>query len=305
MFAESDIEIRRLSTLSFEEAARLWNEGFRGYFFDMTLSLEAFLARLQIEGISTELSLAAFVEGQPVGFVANSIRMNGDVKAAWNAGTGVAPEHRGRGVGRALMKATLELYARHGVRTATLEAIKENEKAISLYRRFGYEPFDELVLLEHDGRLDPEAFNISTQEKLSYTVARGAAFDASRLSFYRADSAWQTLWQSVYLHNGESLVLRDASGQEAAYALFKRKLDERGRLSGIILYQCEAAPGRADADAVIARALKEIYSPLDAPCRRVTHNLRKSNEAARRILHHSGFKVYVEQLQMARSFSGN
>ncbi|HEY0079644.1 MAG TPA: GNAT family N-acetyltransferase [Pyrinomonadaceae bacterium] len=304
MLSEADIEIRRLSTLSFEESARLWNEGFRGYFFDMTLSLDAFLARLQLEGISTELSLAAFVEDRAVGFVANSIRMNGDVKAAWNAGTGVAPEYRGRGVGRALMKATLELYRRHGVQTATLEAIKANEKAISLYRRFGYEPVDELLLLEHDGRLDLKAFGVSNRENVSYHIRRGAPFDVNRLSFYRSASAWQTLWQSVYQHNGESLVVHDASGLEAGYALFKRKFDEHGRLSGIILYQCEAAPGRTDSDTLITLALKEIFSPLDADCRRVTHNLRKSNETAHRILLDTGFKVYVEQVQMTRTFPG-
>ncbi len=34
------LEIRRLSACSFDDAVKIWNEGFQGYFVDMTLSLD-------------------------------------------------------------------------------------------------------------------------------------------------------------------------------------------------------------------------------------------------------------------------
>ncbi len=73
MLADSDVDIRRLDSCTFGEALRLWNEGFAGYPFDMTLSLDAYLSRLAALGLSPELSLAAFVGGRPAGFVLNGL----------------------------------------------------------------------------------------------------------------------------------------------------------------------------------------------------------------------------------------
>src|SRR6185436_18626630 len=117
------LEIRRLSTCSFDDALKIWNEGFQGYFVDMTLSLDRYLSRLQREGLSPEYSLMAFSDGMPAGFLLNGIRTNAGRKVAWNGGTGVRPQLRGRGVGKALMRATVGLYQELGIQIATLEAI--------------------------------------------------------------------------------------------------------------------------------------------------------------------------------------
>ncbi len=66
--AVAGLEIRRLNTCSFDDAVGVWNEGFKGYFIDMTLSLDGYLTRLQTEGLSPEYSFVGFSEGQAVGF---------------------------------------------------------------------------------------------------------------------------------------------------------------------------------------------------------------------------------------------
>jgi hypothetical protein len=91
------LEIRRLNTCTFDEAVQIWNEGFKGYFVDTTLSLDGYVARLHNEGLSPEYSLIAFRAGNPAGFLLNGIRTNGGKKVAWNGGTGVDPEFRGSG----------------------------------------------------------------------------------------------------------------------------------------------------------------------------------------------------------------
>jgi len=126
--SRTKIEIRPLSSCSFDDAVKIWNQGFEGYFVDLTLSLDNYLARLHSEELSPAHSLVAFCEGKPAGFLLNGIRMSAGRKVAWNGGTGVSPEFRGRGVGKALMRATIDLYDENGVEWATLEAISENEK---------------------------------------------------------------------------------------------------------------------------------------------------------------------------------
>jgi ribosomal-protein-alanine N-acetyltransferase len=51
-----------------------------------------------------------------------------------------APEHRRRGVGRALMEATLAEGRARKCCLATLEVRRSNEPAIQLYKAFGFRP---------------------------------------------------------------------------------------------------------------------------------------------------------------------
>jgi [ribosomal protein S18]-alanine N-acetyltransferase len=51
-----------------------------------------------------------------------------------------SPEHRRRGVGRALMNATLAEGRARKCSLATLEVRKSNEAAINLYKSFGFRP---------------------------------------------------------------------------------------------------------------------------------------------------------------------
>lgn len=294
MFAQSDVNIRRLDACSFREALRLWNEGFGGYSFDMTLSLDSYLARLQAGGLSPELSLSAFVGERPAGFVLNGVREAGGRRVAWNGGTGVAPEFRRRGLGKVLIGAALEVYREQGAEAATLEALVNNGAAVSLYESLGYETTDRLLLLERRGRLSADTFD---RREGAHVVARVPPHEVARLDFYGASAPWQSQWQSVQLCGGEGLVVSDASGV-VAYALYRRLFDAGGNLAGITLYQCAHAPGCGDPEAAVARALREVYSPPDADCRRLTHNLSASGGVLLRSLGAAGFNPLAEQFHM-------
>src|SRR6185369_6605635 len=222
------LEIRRLSTCSFDEAVQAWNEGFQGYFFDMTLSLDRYLSRLRREGLSPEFSLMAFCDGTPAGFLLNGIRTNAVPGVAWNGGTGVSPQFRGRGVGKALMRATAGLYQQLGVQFATLEAISTNNPAISLYRQFGYEVVDRLVFFSHKGELNEGAFRRANSEK--YTAARVAPYIVGQLDFYQKSAPWQGHWQSLIRRHGNALVVLDDVGAAVGYALYEKKRNEHGMI---------------------------------------------------------------------------
>jgi ribosomal protein S18 acetylase RimI-like enzyme len=298
----TDLEIRRLSACSFDDAVQAWNEGFQGYFVDMTLSLDRYLARLLYEGLSPEFSLMAFCEGKPAGFLLNGIRTNPGSKMAWNGGTGVSPEFRGRGVGKALMQATIDLYQELGIQIATLEAISKNEPAISLYQQFGYDVVDSLVFLNHEGQLSERVFRQPNGQ--AYTAAEVAPYLVGQLEFYQPSAPWQGHWQSLTRQNGEALVIANATGAAVGYALYKKKRDEQGRIIEIALHQCVALPD-ADTEAIIGCALRSLYAPLDLRCKRSTYNFSKSNEAVVAMLTEAGFTSFVEQVHMVRAFNSD
>jgi len=97
------------------------------------------------------------------------------------------------------------------------------------------------------------------------------------------------------------LIVSDARGEDVGYALYKRTLGPDTQTAGIILYQCVAAPGRNDPESILAYALQEVYAPLDAACRRSTHNLSKKNELVCRLLEAAGFTTFIEQVHMAQT----
>ncbi|MDQ2855718.1 MAG: GNAT family N-acetyltransferase [Acidobacteriota bacterium] len=296
--ATTTTEIKRLSDCSFSEAVKIWNEGFQGYFVDMTTSLEGYLARLQRDGVSPELSLMAFCEGRRSGFLLNSL--SAGRRVVWNAGTGVSPEFRGRGVGKALMTATLDLYHEHGVEIAMLEAVSENQHAISLYEKFGYEIIDGLLFLRHTGKLGERAFSRTNAH--SYSAELVSPYAVGKLEFYEEMAPWQTHWDSVRRNNGNALIVSDAKGAAVGYALYMKKYDKRGKVVDIALCQCVARPD-SETEAVVASALQSVYAPFEWECERSTFNFSKSNAVARRMLVEAGFTSFIEQVHMIRRFN--
>jgi ribosomal protein S18 acetylase RimI-like enzyme len=289
--------IRRLSTCSFEEAVQIWNEGFKGYFVDVTLSLDAYVARFYSEGLSPEYSFIAFSAGKLAGCLLNGIRSNAGRKVAWNGGTAVSPDFRGQGIGNLLLEAALDLYAEEDVELATLEAIRANNSAIALYQKFGYEIVDRLLFLQRDGAIRT---TFSHCDNDSYSIRSVPPAVVAGLEFYESSAPWQTQWQSVLSKNGAALIIADAQGEAVGYALYKKTFDQEGRLAAIVLYQCAAAPAEPNAENIVARALAEVYAPLDVECHRSTHNLSEKNKIVCRHLTEAGFALFAEQVHMAK-----
>ncbi|HEY1587571.1 MAG TPA: GNAT family N-acetyltransferase [Polyangia bacterium] len=78
------------------------------------------------------------VDGRVVGYAGLHVRDGKRRHTAW-LGIAVHDEFAGRGVGRALMHALLELADKWiGLVRVDLEASADNERAIAMYRRFGF-----------------------------------------------------------------------------------------------------------------------------------------------------------------------
>jgi ribosomal-protein-alanine N-acetyltransferase len=76
----------------------------------------------------------AVIDGKLVGFVAADIRKRQDL--AWIATIAVHPDHRGQGIGAALMEV---VEKRVGMPAMRLSARASNDSAIALYKKRGYE----------------------------------------------------------------------------------------------------------------------------------------------------------------------
>ena len=107
---------------------------------------EAYLAR-QLQSIARHevVQLLAVAESQVIGV--SAVGMKNRVEShVGGLGISVAREWRGMGIGSALMQAVLEEAQAHlpGLEIVTLSVFSNNETAIRMYRRFGFQEFGRL-----------------------------------------------------------------------------------------------------------------------------------------------------------------
>lgn len=284
------VTMKRLNECTFDQGLQLWNEGFAGYFSDMTRNLEQHLTHISMNGIQPHLSVVAYADDQPAGFVLIAVRTVRGKTLAWNGGTGVVPAYRGHGIAKAMMDEAVRLLREQGVHTAYLEVFAENDKAIRAYRHVGFQIVDRLIGMRHNGSLDTGAFGNDLSNP--YRLQWGRPVEAADLPFYKEAAAWSSQWHNI--REGHSLIVYDSEGNAAAYALFKQTADEYGKLNSMVLYQCEAASGRTDKDALYRAMLEEVFGPNYAECDRLVYNVSFEPEMIG-LLQEAGFTMIYEQ----------
>jgi ribosomal protein S18 acetylase RimI-like enzyme len=150
-------ELRSLFDDGLQESVDLINLGFSDYFVHIELTLPMFLNMARVESIDLGSSRLIYRDAAAVGVALIARR-------GWTsrlAAMCIAPDARGRGVGRAAMEMLLGEASARGDRSMVLEVIENNLPAVRLYeacgfrterRLVGYEgifgPFDEEAKLE-------------------------------------------------------------------------------------------------------------------------------------------------------------
>ena len=96
------INYRLLSHDDLDSLYRCFLAAFSDYEVDMQMSREQFQQRITRDGVSLEMSAAAFDAHQMIGFCMNGVGTWRGRTTAYDAGTGVVREYRGRGIGKEL-----------------------------------------------------------------------------------------------------------------------------------------------------------------------------------------------------------
>ncbi|MDD5264695.1 MAG: GNAT family N-acetyltransferase, partial [Candidatus Bipolaricaulis sp.] len=108
------------------------------------LTEERLLLRMRKNAVDYDLSVGAYEDGRMVGFTLIGVDMWGDRRVAYDAGTGIVPAYRGRGLARRMFERALPALAERGVEEFVLEVLQENAPAIQAYRKAGFETSREL-----------------------------------------------------------------------------------------------------------------------------------------------------------------
>lgn len=285
------VEFRKICECTLDQITELWNVGFRQYFSDMTRTVEQMTAMLGNGSIQPQLSVAAYIDGEPAGFVLIGLKNVHGVKTAWNGGTGINPAFRGRGLSKLLLAEAIRGLREAGVDIVTLEARTDNTQAVAAYRSVGFEIMNQLPILQRTGAFDLLPFR--RKSAYEYLHHYGMPEDVSGLPFYLHHTAWNTQWFNA--RGSRSLLVYDRSGCASGYALFSKSTSMSGDLTGITITHCEADPAREDHEDVVRFMLGRVFGPFDAAVPRTAHYIRSTNETAVRALTEAGFKLNFEE----------
>jgi ribosomal protein S18 acetylase RimI-like enzyme len=149
------LSYRLLTAADFSALYECFLLAFSDYLVDMQMSEREFAQRLARDGVQLEISAAAFDDERMIAFYMNG---HGDWQGkptAYDAGTGVIPHYRGRGVAKDLFTFVVSRLKERSVTQYLLEVLSTNERAVTLYRKLGFVEIRRLAVLRSQNTLEP------------------------------------------------------------------------------------------------------------------------------------------------------
>lgn len=144
-----DVRLEFLRSDQFPQVHRTFLAAFADYSLDMSyLQLENHWQRMVKNGVILEHSVGVFAGERMVGFTLLGFDVWRGEAAAFDAGTGLVPEVRGRGLAGAMFDFLRPRLRELGVKWFVLEVLQNNEAAIKAYTRNGFSILRGLTCLE-------------------------------------------------------------------------------------------------------------------------------------------------------------
>lgn len=124
-----------------QDLVDILNRGFEDYFVPITFHVAAFLNMVRKDGIDLTASRVVVEDDQPIGIALIARR-------GWAcrlAAMGIAKEYRGTGAGSWCMAQIIQEARQRGEREMLLEVIEQNEPAVHIYKKCGFQTVRRLI----------------------------------------------------------------------------------------------------------------------------------------------------------------
>ena len=227
----ASVALEPASRFTLAELAQIFNAGYEDYFTPFDLDEAAFRFMVETYDDDLDASRVAILDDEPVGICKVAVR--GDT--GWVGGLGVNVPHRNKGIGVVLMRRTIEELRARGVRELWLEVLVQNEPAVRLYERLGFEHVRELEVWSLD-ELETE------RHELPSLALEDALGREERPPWQRADASVSRL-EGVHATGDDrgSLVYRVAGGVASLLQCAARDADSARGLLGALPAEASSA----------------------------------------------------------------
>ncbi|UJH67479.1 GNAT family N-acetyltransferase [Allomuricauda sp. SCSIO 65647] len=147
--------VKNLSNTSFDELLNCFLLAFNDYFVPVPTEKSYYENRWKAAKVDFNCSYGMFDNEKLVGFIIHAIDKRNGTLVAFNTGTGVIPEYRGRRIVKAIYEHALRDFVKKGVEKSTLEVITKNDIAIRLYKGVGFETCKKYKCFKGKLKIDP------------------------------------------------------------------------------------------------------------------------------------------------------
>jgi ribosomal protein S18 acetylase RimI-like enzyme len=130
------MQIHTLENIDLEVLAETFNKVFETYFVPVKLDAHQLRDKIKSEHILLEYSVGVTLNNQLAGFILIGIDKSKSI--AYNAGTGIIPQHRGQKLTERMYSYLMPQLNKIGIQHHLLEVICENLKALKIYENLSY-----------------------------------------------------------------------------------------------------------------------------------------------------------------------
>ena len=156
------MKIRSLEHTNLEVIVECMGKSFQNYFVKIPMEVDFWRKRYDAARVDYSLSFGAFDGDLLTGFIIHGIDQHENQLTAFNTGTGVLEEYRGRKIVDKIYDYAFPLLKAKNVEKCMLEVIEQNHVAIRVYERTGFRK--ERFLRCFHGELDDLDADISVRE---------------------------------------------------------------------------------------------------------------------------------------------
>ena len=247
------MEIKTLAKCTLDEITEAWNKGFEGYLLPATMDTHSLIKKIVAEELSTDFSIIGAIK---------------------------------------MMEALFEIYRKNNVSTATLEALEKNERAIALYKKFGYEVKDYLLFINKQINSNEFPFQINR-----WSIEAVLPEQLAEIDFYTSHIPWQCQWQS--LDNGEAFFVKDQLGGIVGYGLYKKVINADGKVEKVNIYDLNYQPEKISNTEFIKKFISYVAASMENSIELSTFNFPSNNPLAK-VLMDTGFEKKIVQVYMEK-----
>lgn len=143
------VNCRYLKQEDFIDVHGAFLEAFSDYHISFQLTTQQLERHITLNAVNLDHSIGCFAGDRLVGFTLNGFGDWGGKSTIYDAGTGVVPDYRRRGLSEAMFEMVFPMCAERDIEQCLLEVITKNERAVKLYEKLGFYTNRTLVLLEN------------------------------------------------------------------------------------------------------------------------------------------------------------
>lgn len=262
---------------------------FSDYQVSVAMPLEAFERMLKRNGFMPDVSVGAFSDGVLVGFVLNGVRECNGVKTIYDLGTGVIPAFRRTGITDRLLNLVKAICIENQIGVYQLEVIQNNESAVALYQKQGFQVRRALNCYHLEGK------GIETGQHTKWTLSHPHKLEEGQWTavkrFWKYPPSWQNETDAVCaIADSFFYTLAELDGELAGYGIADKKNGDIVQLAVNPMY-CRMGAA--------TEILRDLRRQTKSSGMRML-NVDERDPTLNGFLKKTGFNVFVKQYEMVK-----